>query len=204
MYAEWKKGFQVVYSRRSERKGESFFKRATAATFYRLWKLAAGGNIQLDAGDFKLLDRKVVEAVKKCPERSRFFRGLVSWAGFRSTAVEYVRDPRTAGETKYSLWKMIRLSVDAFLSSSRAPLRLGTWLGILLTLLAILTRSGENSKKGEFKGLKASTMIFLQGLGMLCHGIIGEYIARIHLETQGRPNYLVESIISGRSSPPKR
>lgn len=198
MYAEWKKGFQVVYSCRSERRGESIFKRATAAVFYRLWKLAAGGNIQLDAGDFKLLDRKVVEAIKQCPERSRFFRGLVSWAGFRSVAVEYVRDPRTAGETKYSIWKMIRLSVDAFLSSSRAPLRIGTWLGTIITILAMIIKSREVSGKRESQPLKASTMLILHGLTMFCHGVIGEYMARIHIETQGRPNYIVDSVISGK------
>ena len=193
MYAEWKNGYQVVYSRRAERQGESVFKRATAAVFYRLLKLAAGGNIPVDAGDFKLLDRQVVEAIKTCPERSRFMRGMVAWAGFRDIGVEYVRNPRTAGETKYSLWKMTRLSVDAFLSSSRAPLRLSTWLGIMLSLTALLTRIREGSRR-DSQPLSASTLFFLHGLGMLCQGILGEYIARIHLETQARPNYIIATV----------
>lgn len=194
MYAEWKKGNQIVYSRRAERKGESFFKRATAAIFYRLLKLAAGGNIALDAGDFKLLDRSVVEALKRCPERSRFMRGLVSWIGFRSKAVEYVRDARSAGETKYSMWKMIRLSIDAFLSSSRAPLRIGTWLGILLSVFAFFTRLTEHRDSRFRDPVRTSTLLFLHGMGMMCQGILGEYMARIHLETQGRPLYVVASV----------
>lgn len=194
MVAEWRKGFHVVYARRAERKGESLFKRITAAVFYRLWRLAAGGRTPIDAGDFKLLDRKVVEALKKCPERSRFMRGLVSWAGFREKAVEYVREARPAGETKYSIWKMTRLSIDAILASSRAPLRIGTWIGAILTTIAILKRLFENRDSRLREPISASTVFFLHGLGMFCQGILGEYLARIHLETQGRPLYLVSDV----------
>lgn len=194
MYAEWRNGNQIVYSRRAERKGESLFKRATAAIFYRLLKLAAGGNIALDAGDFKLLDRSVVEALKRCPERSRFMRGLVSWIGFRSKAVEYIRDARSAGETKYSMWKMTRLSIDAFLSSSRAPLRIGTWFGIILSVFAFFTRLTEHRDPRFRDPIRTSTMLLLHGMGMMCQGVLGEYMARIHQETQGRPLYVVASV----------
>ncbi|MBF0502170.1 MAG: glycosyltransferase family 2 protein [Candidatus Riflebacteria bacterium] len=200
MVREWRNGYQVVYGHRAERKGETWFKRASAAIFYRLLRLVAGAHAPVDVGDFKLLDRKVVEALNRCPERSRFLRGLVSWIGFRQKAVEYVRDARSAGETKYSLWKMARLSIDAFLASSRAPLRVGTWFGAVIALIAFIKRLVEPNDDRSRSPVRESTVFLLHGLGMLCQGLLGEYLSQVYLETQGRPLYIV-SQVWGDASP---
>ena len=131
MVAHWKQGFDVVYGTREFRRGESAFKLQTASLFYRLINRISEVPIPLDTGDFRLMDRRVVEVLRTMPERDRFVRGMVSWVGFRQTSVPYVRVPRAAGETKYSLRKMLALALDGIISFSNVPLRLFTLLGVL-------------------------------------------------------------------------
>ncbi|MBO9599769.1 MAG: glycosyltransferase family 2 protein, partial [Cohnella sp.] len=133
MVAKWREGYDVVYGKRMERKGETWFKKTTAAMFYRLLRSMTSVNIPVDTGDFRLMDRKVCDALTQMRERSRFIRGMVSWAGFKQASVEYVREERFAGETKYPLRKMLRLSLDAITSFSTKPLKIAGILGFLLS-----------------------------------------------------------------------
>lgn len=197
MLARWREGYQVVYGARSERQGETAFKRATARVFYRVLNRLSDVDIPLDTGDFRLMDRQVVEALRSMPERDRFLRGMVSWAGFRSIAVPYRRAPRLAGESKYPLWKMVRFAVDGILSFSHSPLRLATWIGVAasgLALLgmvyAILMRLFTDVWVPGWTLLFVAVSFF-GGVQLLSLGIIGEYVGRIYSESKRRPLYLV-------------
>jgi dolichol-phosphate mannosyltransferase len=198
MIDEWKRGYQVVYGVRGEREGETAFKLATASLFYRLIRKITSVDIPLDAGDFRLMDRRVVEALNSMREQKRFMRGLSVWVGFRQTGVTYKRDARKAGETKYPLRKMIRFALDGITAFSYLPLQLATYLGFtvatlsLLGLVAViilrLTGSGD-----AFYG-QASTLVsvlFLGGIQLIFLGIIGEYLGRIYDEVKRRPLYIV-------------
>jgi glycosyltransferase involved in cell wall biosynthesis len=198
MIDEWKRGYQVVYGVRGEREGETAFKLATASLFYRLIRKITNVDIPLDAGDFRLMDRRVVEALNSMREQKRFMRGLSVWVGFKQTGVTYRRDARKAGETKYPLRKMIRFALDGITAFSYLPLQLATYLGFtvatlsLLGLIAVivlrLIGSGES-----FYG-QASTLVsvlFLGGIQLIFLGIIGEYLGRIYDEVKRRPLYIV-------------
>jgi dolichol-phosphate mannosyltransferase len=197
MIARWRDGFDIVYGRRLSRDGESPFKRWTASLFYRVLGRLSSIDIPRDVGDFRLIDRKVVEAFRAMPERDRFVRGMFAWLGFRQTEVAFHRLPRFAGETKYPFWKMLKLAVSGALSFSEAPLRLAIWCGLAVSALAMLygiyVMAAWLANDDFVKGWSSTIVIisFLCGLNMLMTGIIGLYIGRIHAEVKRRPLYVV-------------
>ena len=134
----WRQGYDVVYGKRKARQGETFFKKFTAKVFYRILRALTDINIPVDTGDFRLIDRKVSEALKQLPERNRYVRGLMSWVGFKQTAIEFERDERFAGETKYPLKKMLKLAMDGIMSFSYKPLKLASWIGSVLSMFSFL------------------------------------------------------------------
>jgi glycosyltransferase involved in cell wall biosynthesis len=197
MVARWREGYDVVYGKRIERKGESWFKKMTAAMFYRLLRSMTSVNIPVDTGDFRLMDRKVCDALSSMRERSRFIRGLVSWAGFKQTSVDYVREERFAGETKYPLRKMIRLSLDAMTSFSTRPLKIASILGFVLSavgfvylIVVLFQRFFTDSTTQGWTSLIAISLLF-HGITLSLLGILGEYIGRTYEEAKRRPLYLV-------------
>jgi glycosyltransferase involved in cell wall biosynthesis len=194
---KWREGFQVVYAVRKERVGESAFKLKTAALFYRLINKLTDVKIPLDTGDFRLLDRKVVDVMNRLPEKHRFLRGMGAWVGFNQIGVEYKREARHAGVTKYPLKKMLKLAANAVTSFSYVPLQFATWLGFVaagLSVLAIpIVIILRLTKVAQLTG-QATTLImvlFFGGVQLISLGIIGEYIGRIYDEVKGRPLYIV-------------
>jgi glycosyltransferase involved in cell wall biosynthesis len=209
MLAKWREGHHVVYGKRTVRMGESVSKRLSAWLFYWLLQALSGAAIPRNVGDFRLMDRKVVQALRQMPEHSRFLRGMVSWVGYRQVALEYERQERAAGHTKYPLRKMVRFALDAVFSFSVIPLRMATVTGLLITALSVLEilrvlyqRFIENSVLPGFSPILIS-VLFLGGCNLLFLGVIGEYIGRIYMEAKGRPQYLVEEVLTqGQSEPP--
>ncbi|AKS38215.1 glycosyltransferase [Anoxybacillus gonensis] len=198
MIEKWKEGYDVVYAKRTKRKGETFFKRATAYAFYRLLRAATEIDIPLDTGDFRLIDRKVRDELVGMRERSRFVRGLVSWVGFKQTAIEYERDERFAGETKYPLKKMIRFSLDGITSFSYKPLKLASLLGFLLSFVSVVwmiavlyLKLFTHSTVTGWSSL-VMTVLFFNGVVLIMLGVIGEYIGRIYDEVKHRPLYILK------------
>ena len=197
MIARWQAGFQVVYARRLSRAGESWFKRATANVFYRLLDRLSKVEIPRDTGDFRLVDRKVLDAFLAMPEQDRFVRGMFAWLGFRQTAVEFHRPARVAGETKYPLLKMMRLALNGVLGFSDTPLRVAIWLGMAVSGIALaygLYVIGMWFGHSHSVSGWSSTVViisFLCGINMLMTGIIGLYIGRIYNEVKRRPLYVV-------------
>ncbi len=200
LIAQWKNGAEVVYAQRSRRKGETHFKRLTAAAFYRLITRLTSVNIPRDTGDFRLLDRRVVDILITMREQHRFMRGLSAWVGFRQQAVTYERHERFAGSTKYPLGKMIHFSLDAITSFSHIPLKLATSFGFVLagiSLVGILIAAALRIFTGAIVG-QASTLIlvlFLGGIQLIFLGIIGEYLGRIYDEVRSRPLYIVREVL---------
>jgi glycosyltransferase involved in cell wall biosynthesis len=200
LVTHWKSGAEVVYAQRTQRKGESGFKLMTAAVFYRVIERITSINIPRDTGDFRLLDRRVVDALITMREQHRFMRGLSAWVGFRQEAVPYVRQERFAGTTKYPLWKMIRFSLDAITSFSHVPLQLATTCGFILaaiSLVGIVIAIFLRLVTGAIVG-QASTLIlvlFLGGIQLIFLGIIGEYLGRIYDEVRARPLYIVHDVL---------
>ncbi len=197
MLDKWRQGYEVVYAVRSEREGESWFKLMTARIFYRLIYRITDVDIPLDTGDFRLMDRKVVDVVNSMRERHRFLRGMSSWVGFRQTGVRYKRAARFAGETKYPLRKMVKFASDAVTSFSFFPLRLVTYLGFIsagisilaIPLVVLLRASGSQAFFGQATTLIA--VLFLGGVQLISLGILGEYLGRLYDEAKGRPLYIV-------------
>lgn len=197
MVARWREGYDVAYGLRTERAGESRFKRWTAQAFYRLINRLSDVSIPLDVGDFRLLSRRAVDAFNSMPECDRFIRGMVAWVGFRQVAVPYARDKRHAGESKYPLRKMVRFALDGIISFSDAPARLATTVGFISLAIATLVSLqvlvayffARDTVPGWTSTFLAIT--FLGGVQSLCIGILGEYIARIYREVKRRPLYLV-------------
>jgi len=197
LVARWREGYEVVYAVRAEREGETWFKKATAALFYRLISRITDVKIPLDTGDFRLLDRKVVDAIKQMRERHRFLRGMAAWVGFRQVGVPYRRAARTAGATKYPFRKMLRLAITAVTGFSYFPLQIATYLGFLsagLSALAIpiviaLRLAGHQAFLGQATTLIA--VLFLGGVQLISLGIMGEYVGRLYDEAKGRPLYVV-------------
>ncbi len=198
MLARWREGFEVVYAQRSARAGEGIGKRATAHVFYRVLGKLSEVNVPLDAGDFCLMDRKIVDLLNSMPERNRYLRGLRAWLGFRQTSVVYERPARFAGETKYSSAKMLSLAVDAVFALSKTPLRLATWFGFLASgasfVLGIVFIGERLFGSGYIARGWASTIVvvlFLGGVQLICLGVIGEFVGRIYDEVKQRPLYVV-------------
>lgn len=201
MIRRWEEGFDVVYGVRTDREGETHFKLLTARLFYRLIRWLSDTEMPLDTGDFRLLDRKVVDAILAMPERDRFLRGMVSWAGFRQIGVPYRRAARFAGETKYPLPKMVRFALDGILSFSVKPLRLSTLMGFMsagLALAAIVYALAMRLFTQRWvTGWTALiiAILFLGGAQLISLGIIGEYIGRLYGEAKRRPLYLVRETL---------
>jgi glycosyltransferase involved in cell wall biosynthesis len=200
MVERWKAGYQVVYAVREERKGESWFKLFTAKLFYRLINRLTEVDIPLDTGDFRLMDRKVVDALNSMPEHNRFIRGLTSWIGFKQTGVTYVREAREWGETKYPLKKMIRFAMDAVTGFSYFPLQIMVYVSFVLGVLAILIipiiAILRLALGDQFLGGQATNivlMLLLSSFELFFLFIMGQYVARIYDEVRGRPLYILAS-----------
>ena len=197
LIAKWKEGYQVAYAVRRKRAGESWFKLTTASFFYRLIYRITDVKIPLDTGDFRLLDRQVVDAMGSMRERHRFLRGMAAWVGFRQTGVLYDRQERYAGHTKYPLRKMLLLAVNAITGFSYFPLQLATYFGfiaaglsiIAIPIVSILRLTSSEAFLGQATTLVA--VLFLGGVQLICLGILGEYIGRIYDEVKGRPLYIL-------------
>jgi polyisoprenyl-phosphate glycosyltransferase len=194
---KWKEGYQVVFAVRAEREGESWFKKLTASMFYRVIYKITDVKIPLDTGDFRLLDRRVVDVMNRMRERHRFLRGMSAWVGFKQVGVTYHRAARFAGSTKYPFSKMLKLALNAITSFSYFPLQVATYLGFFaagLSILAIpVVAVGRLTGTQAFMG-QATTLIsvlFLGGVQLICLGILGEYIGRVYDEVKGRPLYIV-------------
>jgi polyisoprenyl-phosphate glycosyltransferase len=199
---KWMEGYDVVYGVRTERDGETAFKLWTAKMFYRSMDRLSDTRIPLDTGDFRLMDRRVVDVLLAMPERDRFVRGMVSWLGFSQVAVRYRRSARTAGVTKFSFFKMLRFAMDGVFSFSIVPLRLATWTGfaasgiaILGIVLALIERIF--GVPGLVKGWTSvmTAVLFIGGVQLICLGIIGEYVGRIYGESKRRPLYVLRERI---------
>ncbi|MHB1452863.1 MAG: glycosyltransferase family 2 protein [Saccharofermentanales bacterium] len=198
MIEKWKQGFEVVYGKRVSRQGETFFKKMTARLYYRLLNKLTDVRIPTDVGDFRLIDKKVKDALLSVPEHNRYVRGLISWLGFKQTAVEFVREARFAGETKYPLRKMIKLAVDGITSFSYKPLKFSVGIGIFISVFSLLFALTvvilRINNIGQMEPGWASLMVvflFFSGVILVMLGIIGEYIARIFEEVKGRPLYII-------------
>ena len=201
MIEKWQEGYEVVYAVRTERKGEGWFKLFTAKLFYRLIYRITDVDIPLDTGDFRLMDRKVVDALKQMKERHRFIRGMTSWVGFKQTGVYYTREERFAGETKYPFRRMFKFALDAVTSFSFFPLQMAMYLGFIIAGLSALgvlgVIIGRLFGNQAFFG-QATTLVmvlFLGGVQLISLGIIGEYLGRIYDEVKGRPMYVVNEAV---------
>jgi glycosyltransferase involved in cell wall biosynthesis len=197
----WREGYDVVYALREERRDESWFKRATATVFYRLLRRLTDIEIPANAGDFRLIDRRALEAFRALPETQRFVRGMFAWVGFNQGSVSYVRPGRFAGETKYPFRRMLRLAKDAIISFSEVPLRLALQLGFLVSVgsfgVGVFAIVAKLSGSYTVSGWTSMTVVvaFVGGIQLMVLGVIGEYIARINYEVKRRPLYLVRSAL---------
>jgi len=199
LLAKWREGFEVVYAVRKSREGETWLKKFLAASFYRTFHKLAKVNVPMDAGDFRLVDRKVVDALKEVRELHRFMRGLTCWVGFKQGAVYYDRAARKAGETKYPVWKSLRLAFDAITSFSAAPLRWMTGLGGLIAfsgfIQGIRVIIGRVMHPESFEpgwATVVALILFLTGVQLLCLGLVGQYVSRIFEESKKRPLYFLK------------
>lgn len=209
MVQKFREGFDVVYGVRTQRHGESLFKRATAAIFYRLLRSMLGFEVPVDTGDFRLMSRQVVLTLRSLRERHRFVRGMVAWVGFRQTRVQYERPARFAGETKYPLSKMVRFAIDGITSFSIIPVRVATFLGVLTGLLAVGIGFWALYQKliGGTVVLGWTTIMMLVALcssaQLLMTGVLGEYIGRVYEEVKRRPLYTVAERVNLRTPEPR-
>jgi polyisoprenyl-phosphate glycosyltransferase len=201
MLEKWRQGYQVVYGQRTQRRRENWFKRFTAYAFYRILQRLADVEIPTDTGDFCLLDRQVVDVLNAMPERNRYLRGLRSWIGFRQTALLFERDPRFAGEVKYTLRKSWALAVNGLVSFSTVPLRLSTYVGLFAAFVALVMALLVVYWRVFFPGAPLSgfaaiivAVFFLGAVQLVCIGILGEYIGRIYEEVRGRPLYTLAEV----------
>ncbi len=206
LVAKWRQGYEVVYAVRAQREGETAFKLLTASLFYRLIARITDVKIPMDTGDFRLMDRQVVQVLKQMRERHRFLRGMSVWVGFKQTGVEYKRAARFAGETKYPFKKMFKFAWDAVTSFSFLPLQVATYLGFIsagLSILAIpfvvvLRMTGSQAFAGQATTLIA--VLFLGGVQLISLGILGEYVGRLYDEARGRPLYVVREAPQDQAS----
>ena len=198
MYAHWRAGFDVVNARRADRSSDTWLKRTTSKAFYRIFNQMADRPILEDVGDYRLLDRRVVDVINQFPERARFMKGLFSWVGFSHTTVEYQRAERHAGVTKWKYWKLCNFAVDGITSFTTVPLRIWTYFGAFIAFLAFVFAVALVIRTLAF-GVDtpgyASLMVVILGLGgmnLLSLGVIGEYLGRTYTEVKGRPLYIVD------------
>jgi polyisoprenyl-phosphate glycosyltransferase len=200
MLEKWREGFDVVYATRKIRKGETITKRATAGIFYKMLNKVSEIDIPANTGDFRLMDKKVVDALKKLPEKNRFMKGLFAWVGFKSTAIYYDRDPRYAGNTSWNYFKLWRLAIEGITSFSALPLVIWAYVGAFLSFGAFLYASFLILRTLilgiELPGYASImvAMLFLGGIQLLSLGIIGEYLSRVYTEVKNRPLYLVKKL----------
>ena len=203
MFERWKQGYEVVYGKRLSREGETFFKKFTAKVFYRFMARMTEVDMPVDTGDFRLLDRKVVDALRRTPERNRYVRGIVSWLGFKQCAYEYERHERFAGQTKYPLKKMLKLACDGLVSFSVKPLRWIMGSGVVLSVLSVLylvyiliaSLCGVAMLSAGLYAM-LGLIVLLLGVVMVFLGVLGEYIGRIYDESKARPLYLVSDTVN--------
>ena len=195
---QWQAGYDVVYATRSARQGESGFKRFTAAAFYRSMERLSDTAIPRDTGDFRLLSRRALDALGQLRERQRFMKGLFSWIGYRQTSVQYLRDPRLAGKTKWNYWRLGQLAIEGITSFSTAPLRLATWVGLASAGLAffygtlVLVKALLYGDQVRGYPTLMLVILFLGGVQLLALGVIGEYLGRNYAESKRRPLYFIE------------
>ncbi|MGQ4647299.1 glycosyltransferase [Lyngbya aestuarii] len=198
---KWQQGYQLVYAQRTRRHRESWLKRLPAYIFYRLLRQLADVEIPLDTGDFCLMDRRVVDILNRMPERNRYIRGLRSWVGWRQTSILYERDPRFAGEVKYTLGKSLALAANGLVSFSRVPLRISTYVGLLAAAVAVLMAVlvlywrlfAPSSPLTGFATILIA-IFFLGAVQLVSIGILGEYVGRIYEEIKGRPLYVLSEV----------
>lgn len=202
MVALWRQGFDVVLAQRQDRSSDGWIKRTTANAFYRLHNAMADRPIPVDVGDFRLLSRRVVDAIKLLPERKRFMKGLLSWVGFSTTTIGYVRAQRAAGVTKFSGWRLWNLALEGFTSFSTIPLRVWTYIGASIAVVAffyalfiVFFTLLQGREVPGYASLLAA-ILFLGGVQLLVLGVIGEYVGRIYAETKQRPLYIVREEFS--------
>jgi len=201
LVVRWKEGYDLVYAQRATRARETWLKRATSFLFYRVMRRLANLDLPRDTGDFRLMDRKVVDAFNRCPERNRFVRGLICWVGFRQTGVRFNREARFAGRTKYNYFKLTRLAIDSLVAFSIVPLRLATLIGAVVgagsfvMFLAVLLEKLRGLGPGHGYALLGTGVLLLGSIQIFLLGIIGEYIGRIYQEAQRRPLFLVREEI---------
>ncbi len=197
MYRKMDEGFEVVYAKRAARKGESWMKKFTARMFYRILKSITSVNIPVDTGDFRIMDRKIVDVLKQMPEQQKFLRGQISWIGFNQTYVEYERDERFAGETGYTYKKMIRFALDGITSFSNFPLKFATICGFVVSGIAFIVMLyalySRFISKDYIEGWTSIiiSVLFLGGIQLISIGIIGEYISRLSSNVRNRPLYII-------------
>ncbi len=208
MLAKWREGFQIVYGVRSKRDREPVLKKITSWFFYRLMRRLAKIDLPRDTGDFRLMDRKVVDAFNALPERNRFVRGMVCWTGFRTAGVPFVRAARFAGKTKYNYLKLVKLAIDSLTGFTTAPLKIATWLGLFVaggavfwTLVVVYqfffwrAADGGPYRPAGFTFLYIAILL-LGGIQIFLMGLIGEYLARTYEQIQGRPLYIVDELLN--------
>ena len=199
LVARWREGFDVVYATRRSRQGESLAKRATANSFYRIIEQMSEVEIPRDTGDFRLMDRRVVEALRRLPERTRFMKGLFSWVGFRQTSVIYDRDARHTGMTTWSWWRLWNFAIDGIASFSTLPLKIWSYLGVVISGLSLIYAAylvvrGPDVDAPGYASIIVS-ILFLGGIQLISLGVLGEYLARVYQEVKRRPLYLVRETL---------
>jgi glycosyltransferase involved in cell wall biosynthesis len=207
LIAKWREGYDMVYATRRARYGETWLKRATANLFYRLIHNVGDIPIPKNTGDFRLLNRRCVDALARCRERRRFMKGLFAWVGFKHASVEYDRDPRFSGETKWNYWRLWNFALEGITSCTIVPLKLATYLGLGTAFTAMIYAAYIFSRT-LFLGREVAgyaslmvTMLFVAGVQLIAIGIIGEYVGRIFVESKGRPLYLLDDYVPARGVP---
>jgi glycosyltransferase involved in cell wall biosynthesis len=208
LIAKWKQGYQIVYAQRTQRRQESWRKRLPAYVFYRVMRNLADVDIPMDTGDFCLMDRRVVDVLNTMPERNRYIRGLRSWVGLSQTSISFERDPRFAGEVKYTFRKSLSLAANGLVTFSRVPLRLSTYVGLaaaavalLMALLVLYWRIvAPHSPLTGFAAILIA-MFFLGAVQLVSIGILGEYVGRIYEEVKGRPLYVLSEVAGFTEEP---
>ncbi len=197
LIAKWREGYDVVYATRRSRQGESWVKKFTAQSFYRVIQGLTAVKIPPDTGDFRLMDRKVVEALKQLPETNRFMKGLFSWVGYQQTSILYDRDPRFKGQTKWNYWKLWNFAIEGITAFSSKPLKIWSYVGVLISLISFIY-AGFLVIRTLILGIDVPgyaslivAILFLGGIQLLSLGILGEYLGRVHDEVKRRPLYLV-------------
>ena len=201
--AKWREGFDVVYGRRSSRSGESWLKRTTASSFYRVMNRLSPTDIPANTGDFRLMSRRVVEALRGLRERQRFMKGLFAWVGYPQVAIDYQREPRIAGRSKFNYWRLWNFALEGITGFSTAPLRVATYFGLGTSLLAfgygawVIVRTLVRGDPVPGWPSMMAVMLFLGGVQLMALGVIGEYLGRLYLEVKQRPLYLVQEWLPG-------